>query len=84
MKRAYEKPQVYVENFVMDMDIAADQETEYIKALRNAFAAIPVSQRDFDGDGVYNEEADWNAYLSKMGYDNSTSGFCYHGFVGPS
>lgn len=79
MKRIYEKPQVYVENYVMDMDIAADETTEYYKALKNAFAAMPNSQKDFTGDGTITE-ADFQVYLSKMGYDNSTSGFCYFTF----
>lgn len=69
------RPQIYIENFVMDMAIASDTTTEYYKTLLKAYDSLP--NKDFDGDGQSGTEEDWQTYLRLNDYDNSTSGYCY-------
>lgn len=92
MKREYTKPMVQMESFELDMHIAGPSpNTEEYYTLREAFAAMEYPNVDglnggWDGTdaNIAVLEADFNAFLALRGYDNSTSGFCYHTNVRPS
>lgn len=84
MKKTYMRPQICIENFVMDMAIASDSSTECYKSLVKAYESLPNT--DFNGNNVtgIDDEEDFQIYLSKVGYDNSTSGYCYFTNARPS
>lgn len=83
MKKRYSRPVAQMEQFDLDMHIAAPSaDTEAYNTIKAAFDAL--GSPDVDGNGLFDEEADFAAFMAKCGYDNSTSGFCYHSSVTPS
>lgn len=92
MKREYTKPMVQMESFELDMHIAGpSSKTEEYYTLRETFEVMGYPDMDgvngaWDGTDANKEvlEADFNAFLALSGYDNSTSGFCYHTNARPS
>lgn len=82
MKKEYTKPMAQMEKLTFDMQFAANTSADWYQEAKNAFESNK-NVFDVDGDGVLSE-AEWNAFLPKFGYDNSTSGYCYFSNVKPS
>lgn len=80
MKKKYEKPMVEMEQFMLDMHIAApSSDVEWYWTLRNDFDLW------YGGENIGADvEVEFARYLEKANFDNSTSGFCYHTNVRPS
>lgn len=80
MKKVYIKPDIEIERFIMDIEIASGFNEEAYKLLRENWEADPS---DYNGDGMI-DEADFQYFLSISGFDNSTSNFCYFSFANVS
>lgn len=83
MKKEYIKPMAQMEQFALDIQFASDISSEMYQTLYQSFENGGVQEHDFNGNGELDNE-DWNTFLGYQGYDNSSSGFCYHGNVKPS
>lgn len=80
MKKEYMKPVAQMEQFTLDMQFASNTSTDWYQMLVHAW---DEKHCDMNGDGQ-EDEADWEVFVALEGYDNSTSGFCYHTNVRPS
>lgn len=78
MKKTYEKPILEMEQFSMDIEIAVSGNLtkEMFESYKIAYVAAGGDPFDKDAFNEY--------LLLKCGYDNSTSGYCYHTVAQPS
>lgn len=77
MRLEYEKPEIIVEDFKIDIDIARscsgiNQQMQDLLEYWNGMSEDEKNE-DYGGTG---EDA-FQDFLKIMGYDNSTSGYCY-------
>ena len=84
MKKTYYKPMINIESFEMDIDILASLTQADLDFFKWDFETSYAD--DLAGMTDAEKEALWNDYVltNMAGYDNVSSGLCYHSTGGLS
>lgn len=80
MKKVYNKPQIQIERFEMDIEMLATVEmgTPLYEDLKLAY------KRECLGEGITPTDAGFTLYVQSLNYDTPTSGLCYFTPTQPS
>ncbi len=84
MKKAYNKPMIEKHIFTMDIHVMSSSDVDHWNAIKADFRYLYAELIAGLEEGSPEYEALWNDYLTTLGGDDATSGWCYFTSVTPS